>query len=321
MDGNTLCAPGYDGIACASCAFSYFRLGTVCKKCLPTYLKWMIVVFSSLLIVGIIWRLRRNISKIPYSVRIATTWFQMFSLFPLLSRKWPQSILSLFSVSKFVSFDLQYFGFECDVSVGYWFVWAVKLSAPLILFLIPMTLVLVTRTLAVQTWATAVEVQKWLIAFVFFLNLFYTSIFGAILEPFNCVLQGDGLYYMMANPSQKCFDSSWNAKIPSAIFFVIVYVFVFPVLSLWAYISGRRSPDKLCFSILTHLLTPYRKEAQLWEWFKLAYKLMFVVVRDLGLFSQATRQTLAVCLIMAMLCADLICAPFSRRSVNLMSVL
>jgi hypothetical protein len=321
--GNTTCAVGYDGIACANCAASYFRLGTLCKKCLPTAAKWSIIIISGLLMSGVAWRLRNSISRIPTSVRIAMSWFQMFSLFSLLSKKWPEAVLTLFNFSKFMSLELQYFGFECDLSVGYWFVWALKLSMPLFILLAPIVLMLLRRMPRFESYRFVQESPKTLNAFTFFLNFFYTCILGTVFEPFNCIIQGDGKYYMIANPSQVCFDQSWHAKIPGAVFFALFYVIAFPAIFLWIYFTQHHSSTRNSFlgSLISFLLVPYKKELQFWEWIKLAYKFFFVLIRDVGTFSSDTRQLFAVSLILTMLCLEILCTPFAKKEVNTMSIL
>eukprot|EP00475_Leptophrys_vorax_P009025 TRINITY_DN15923_c1_g1_i2.p2 TRINITY_DN15923_c1_g1~~TRINITY_DN15923_c1_g1_i2.p2 ORF type:complete len:144 (-),score=24.07 TRINITY_DN15923_c1_g1_i2:340-723(-) len=127
---------------------------------------------------------------------------------------------------------------------------------------------------------------------------------------------------MSANPSQRCFELSWNTKLPAAIFFVIVYILVFPGISLWIFFSQKRgSCDSLLAPLLSHLLVPYRKEVQFWEWVKLVYKLAFVMVRDVGFLSSDTRQIVAVFIIIILLCLEILWTPFVKRVVNIMSIL
>jgi hypothetical protein len=321
--GNTTCAVGYDGIACSNCAETYFRLGTLCRKCLPTGVKWSIIIVSSLLLLGVAWRLRDRILRVPTSVRIAMSWFQMFSLFSLLSRKWPQAILTLFNFSKFMSLELQYFGFECDLSVGYWFVWAMKLSMPLFILLVPTILMFLRRMPRFQSNHFVQESPRILNAFTFFLNFFYTCIFGTVFEPFNCIIQGDGKYYMVANPSQVCYDRSWYAKVPGAVFFALLYVIAFPATSLWIYFTQHHRSTRKSFlgSLLSFLLVPYKQDLRFWEWIKLAHKFLFVIIRDMASFSSDTRQLLAFVVILTMLCLEILFTPFAKKEVNTMSVL
>jgi hypothetical protein len=269
------------------------------------------------------WKLRNRIVRIPISVRIAMSWFQMFSLFTLLSRKWPQEILSLFNLSKFASLEIQYFGFECDVSVGYWFVWATKLSLPLIMLIIPLILAFLSRFPAFASFSAVHHSEKAIFAFSFFLNFFYTSILGSVFEPFNCIRQNDGNTYMSANPSQKCSESSWNSKLPAAVFFAVVYLLAFPGISLWMYVSKRQGVriNSSFESLLAILLAPYRKEIQFWEWIKFLHKFAFILVRDVGSLTSDARQTFATVLILGMLCMEMLWTPFARKHTNLVSAL
>jgi hypothetical protein len=262
-------AAGYEDTACSKCSIGFFRLGNSCKKCIPAAAKWAVVVVSLIIVIIVIRRLWAYISRVPISVRVAMYWFQMFSLLPLLSDKWPAQLMTLFDIAKFGNLEFQYFGFDCDLKVTFWFTWCLKLMFPLGLLVFILSVWIVRKYGPLERYNIR-EIRKMLHIFVFFLSFFYTSVLGSVLEPFNCIQQTDGFFYLKASPSVKCFDDVWRNYLPLSIIFIVTYVLIFPLISLGSFFCYRKNLQDERFSgIYNSLINSYRPGFEYWEWNRL----------------------------------------------------
>jgi hypothetical protein len=130
--GSTSCLTGYEGVACNEWSRNYVRLGTSCKKCLNGAVKWVIIICSAVLIVLVGRKLLNSKFRIPVIIRVSMSWFQILSLFPLLSDRWPETLKVFFNIATFSNLEIQFFGFDCDLNITFWFTWTLKLISPLI---------------------------------------------------------------------------------------------------------------------------------------------------------------------------------------------
>jgi hypothetical protein len=329
--GETYCSLGYEGVGCSKCSSGYFRLGNSCKKCISEALKWTVIVISSIVLVLVSRKLWATISRIPISVRVAMSWFQMFALLPLLSDKWPSQLSVLFDIAKIGNLEFQYFGFDCDLKVTFWFTWLAKLWFPVILLAIIFCFWLMQKLSKMEF-----EIHKMLNVIVFFVNFFYTSIFGSVLEPFNCVEQTDGSYDMKVSPDIKCFEESWKSYLPSSIFFILFYVFLLPLISFFAFIPYQASQDHLFAGIYQAMTNPYRLGCEFWEWIRLVsdtflalanskaaqiFKFVFVLIRDVTYIDEGVKKLLIIALVTISLLLDASHQPFKNLATNHVSSL
>jgi hypothetical protein len=163
------------------------------------------------------------------------------------------------------------------------------------------------------------EIHKMLNVIVFFVNFFYTSIFGSVLEPFNCVEQTDGSYDMKVSPDIKCFEESWNSYLPSSIFFILMSFFCL-----------------LFAGIYQAMTNPYRLGCEFWEWIRLVsdtflalanskaaqiFKFVFVLIRDVTYIDEGVKKLLIIALVTISLLLDASHQPFKNLATNHVSSL
>jgi hypothetical protein len=279
-NGSTTCSEAYTGFLCGDCKSGYFRLGKECRKCLNSWAKWIIILISIVILLVVLRKLYKQLEKIPYEIKVALSWFQFLALFPTLSNSWPQAFTPFFNFSKLSNLDIQYFGFDCDLDAIFWTTWTFKLIVPLILFILICVMRLVNNFF-LESREKSFPVRRSLFVFTFFLAFFYTSILGSVFEPFNCIYQADGSYYMFASPSLQCFDKKWYSYLPLASVFIFAYIIFFPIISFAFFFKYRHDLENEKFASIFHsLVQPYKKGAEFWEWIKWAFKVLFVLGRD-----------------------------------------
>lgn len=102
-------------------------------------------------------------------------------------------------------------------------------------------------------------------------------------EPFNCVYQaGSEKYIMYKNPSQNCFEGTWNDAIGVSIASLLVYVVAVPSI-LFGIIYKNQADlfNKRKLAYLGVLVHPYRYSLGHWELVNLVRKILIVCTVNL----------------------------------------
>jgi hypothetical protein len=130
------------------------------------------------------------------------------------------------------------------------------------------------------------------------LTLLSTLLLSNAFEIFNCVEQGGGNYVLLIDPSITCYDRVWQRYIILDAFFILLYI-VFPALTvLYLGFRYRKEPSQLR-ARLQVFCSPYKDGCELWEFFRIFCKLVFVLWRDMIVMDRATR-TLILLLILGL---------------------
>ena len=70
-----------------------------------------------------------------------------------------------------------------------------------------------------------------LVAFIFFVNLFYINIISSIVELFDCAPQPDGSSTLRAHPEMNCYSDEWYELLPFAIGGLVFFGFGLPLFT------------------------------------------------------------------------------------------
>jgi hypothetical protein len=311
--GSTVCADGYDGRGCLQCADRFFRIGLKCLPCLNTAGRWSIISMLFLLAVFACWKLTQAHGRIPVVVRISFSWLQVLSLFALISSNWPKSLAGLFDVSSFLNGEIQLFGFNCD-KFTFWSVWLLKLFVPIPMFLV----------LGVFNFLSAVKqnkrvsgtrvISEKLPAMLYSLTLLSTMVYNAIFQVFYCTEVKHGEWVLVSDPAVKCYDASWNRYLVIDILAMIVYVAFLPLFAFF-YIKSRVK-NQSDVENLKMIISPYKQGLEYWEIVKLGYKLIFILLRNVGGFDPVVKQFVLFLALVIQLHLDSKICPYKRTDAN-----
>jgi hypothetical protein len=119
----------------------------------------------------------------------------------------------------------------------------------------------------------------------------YTYLVSNSLSPFNCLASrsssGEVIYFMVGNPTARCYDSEWNSHLLSVVFFSFVYGVVFPVAILIEFFKHRNGIDEPDFGFrYGSLIFLYKRVYFFWELVSMLKRASFVVATQF-LSSQA----------------------------------
>jgi hypothetical protein len=310
--GNTSCASGYSGKACSDCGMGWFRVGTRCQKCLPAVVRWILAFFAFVFIVFLCWRLANVQDRLPLSVKIAFQWIQMLGLYGQISDKWPQSLRTLFNISSFSNVEIQYLGFSCSGGISFWQMWVLKLFMPIGFFcLLVGSSYLRGRGDLTKRMSLFLVIKQRLSRMLFSMTLLATLIFSTLFQVFNCVQQLDGTYFLFSDPSVKCYDQVWKAYISLDAIFILAYVILLPGFGLYYVMKYRNNKDYE--ETLAPFVRSYRNGAEYWEFLRLFYKLIFVLLRDTISMDSSSRVLVLVAVLFAEIYIENRLHPFKDR--------
>jgi hypothetical protein len=97
----TICAEGYEDSACGKCSFGFYRSDGRCKKCPGAIVKVFTFIGVALVIGYVLYRFIKSSASIPPDVRLAIKCIQTIALFPNITTKWPNAVLSLLQIYSF----------------------------------------------------------------------------------------------------------------------------------------------------------------------------------------------------------------------------
>eukprot|EP00475_Leptophrys_vorax_P014668 TRINITY_DN20946_c0_g1_i2.p1 TRINITY_DN20946_c0_g1~~TRINITY_DN20946_c0_g1_i2.p1 ORF type:complete len:369 (-),score=69.87 TRINITY_DN20946_c0_g1_i2:154-1260(-) len=296
-------------------------MGQRCKQCLPEGVRILIILLAVILMIVACWKLTLIEDRIPPSVKVMFTWFQFLGLYDQLSSNW-QALTVLFNINNIFNADIQYFGFSCGTSLKFWGIWVLKLFIPPTLFaaLVLANFVRMKRqnpAAPISFYQDAVLSRLHTILFTI-MTLLSTMIFGTLFQMFNCVVQVDGVAVLSSDPSILCYDKTWNGYVAVAVMFVIAYVLVLPGWGFHYIYKNRSNPDAA--QRLQPFIKPYREGLEFWEFVRLAFRLLFVVFRDVAAIDQSNKVLVLIFLLMAQIMTEINFQPFKSKMISEISL-
>jgi hypothetical protein len=316
---DTKCTTGYSGVACSNCATGYFRSGDSCKKCVPAAVQWTIYFALFLVIILVLWKLSSVQGRIPYVWKLTFNWIQMLSLYGVLTDRWPSTLKAIFNVSSVLNLQLEYFGFTCNTGMNFWKLWYLKLCLPLIIFFSVMLIMLFREKKHISSFIDAFRVAKSKLGILsFLLTLFSTLIFSTIFQVFNCIPQSDSSYVLRADPSIFCYTSSWKTSVYGGIFFMFLYCFILPLSGVAVIIKYRKSREDL-LRLMNPFVSPYSEGCEYWEFVKLFWKLVFIILRDTSQLDSLTKTIILGAALVGEHWFEIEMSPYASRTVGRVS--
>jgi hypothetical protein len=105
--------------------------------------------------------------------------------------------------------------------------------------------------------------------FISFMSLLisslYTLLISGAISPFICVSAG-GRFVLASSPSITCFEGEWARYLPSIIFFIILYVLIYPACVSYVFFKNK---NDLSSALMTkdfgHLTDSYKEKYFYWE--------------------------------------------------------
>jgi hypothetical protein len=277
---TVLCSEGYVGDVCSSCESDYFRLSGLCRKCISAGLRWFIVTVSVILGLFVIRILFKKGIRLPSSVKISIFWFQILSMYPMVFEKWPSELMTVFNFLSLTNLNIGYFGLGCDFRKSFFELTFIKLAfSPFIwCFLCAIEAITALRNPGgydrLQENIDKITSQTLLI-----MNLFCLQIFSSLIQPLSCV-ESQGVFYLVADPSIRCFDASWFRSIGGVIFFFAIYMLVIPGFLFRRLYLSQRETTSTFHPLVDNLSASYRKGCKDYELYRIAFKFFFVIIRD-----------------------------------------
>jgi hypothetical protein len=217
---------------------------------------------------------------LPPQLKISLFWFQILSLYPYLFDGWPLELKALFDITGFFNFELGYFGFGCDFNSTFYSFMLVKLSGPVLLWILLACIeVVIQRSFHFR--AKLVTITS---SVLFITNFLSVQIFSTMSQIFGCSKRSDGSFALKADPSISCFDSTWWGFASFDIISILFYCVGLPYFVWITYVKAGRTTANLRFTCyFGHIIVPYRQGACGFEVFRITFRLCFVLIRDLGL--------------------------------------
>jgi hypothetical protein len=336
---QTICGAGYTGRKCGLCiSMRYFRLNGECRSCANEAVKWLFFVFLIILLCYSLLRVSKMKGlRIPYDVRVAYSWMQMISLFPVLFSSWPQKLLNMLRLLSFTNLDLDLVSpgkifflilvslivsTECSMTLTFWPKFFLKLSSPFILISFCGVLMLVDF-LWMKSRKSHEVFEAYSIAFVracvVILSLSYTYMVVEVTKPFNCTKELDGSFSLGASPDVRCYDQEWKNMLPGVSFFLVLYVIILPGLLLSLFIRYRTSLNDQWFKVRFGVLVSYFKPRFFyWEMVLLFKKTCFSLATNVfaSFMSILTRYFTILSFLFVFLMIEVLTLPYSSTYGN-----
>lgn len=191
-------------------------------------------------------------------------------------------LVSFFKFLDFWNFNISIFGFDCGtVLEQYWEVWKLKIFAPFIFSLGYKYLSHSDRKTPLRSLLSA-RISAFCNGYFQAINVFYTLIISAVVEPFLCSPQNDGSYMMVKNPSVQCFSDDWKK---------VLYFYIIPMGILWGLLlpvatsillfkNRRRIESPYFLNYFGFLTQSYRPELYWYEMIMILKKVLFMIVPE-----------------------------------------
>eukprot|EP00475_Leptophrys_vorax_P006867 TRINITY_DN14290_c0_g1_i6.p1 TRINITY_DN14290_c0_g1~~TRINITY_DN14290_c0_g1_i6.p1 ORF type:complete len:685 (-),score=96.30 TRINITY_DN14290_c0_g1_i6:96-2150(-) len=307
------CTFGYTGQLCADCSGNFFRVLGSCRKCLNTYLRISLIIISCFLVLLLVKAALQRI-QLPANVKVTLFWFQLLGIYPMLFDSWPPALASLFDLSGFLNLEIGYFGIGCDFKNSYFLVVVLKLSLPLIAW----ALLNILDLLRQRKQDFRILVLKNTSHVLLMANFLSLQLLSTMFQIFKCSRTKS----LVMDPSISCFSSDWKIYVAVNSLFILVYLLFIPTVTWVLYCKCSKNVQHPEFSSLYgQLFKSYRKGCEGFECFKLLFKLMLVVIRDLLSVSNIGKSTLYMCLFVWQIWIESFYRPYESSESNDLSLL
>lgn len=330
------CSTGYEGNLCQPCQDGYSRSGkTACGKCLDNDVNTVRLVFLTIaLIIVLAFMVSSTLRastrpKAEYSIliKIMANYVQIVTLVLGFKLKWPQSVLSLFTVQVSMGgASEQFFSVDCLIAAntGPQDVYYRKM---VMMALIPVLLVAVSVLFwTVVSWRK----RKWVlmgregvatIIIIFFLIL--PTLVDSMFSLFSCMEIDTGAFWLLADLKTKCWDATHSAyMLTVGLPGLIVWVFAVPLLCVGVLTKYRRRLDEIWLKLqYGFLISGYRWKCYYWE-FVILYRKVLIIMCGVFISSSIPMQALTIQLVLlSSLLLQLYVRPFTSYHLNMTETL
>eukprot|EP00475_Leptophrys_vorax_P009101 TRINITY_DN15984_c1_g1_i5.p1 TRINITY_DN15984_c1_g1~~TRINITY_DN15984_c1_g1_i5.p1 ORF type:complete len:485 (+),score=75.65 TRINITY_DN15984_c1_g1_i5:1-1455(+) len=312
------CSEGYTGDVCSLCSFNYYRSGLACLSCPTAQVKSITLLTFSVVFMIILFRMVRASSRIPVDARICIQFLQTIALYPSITTKWPNRVLSLMRICSFSNVDIELLSPECAVPMDFWTKQRIKTAIPFVLFGAVSALHFFRSVARMRSFGFDLHQLRLKLsssgAFIF-VSLFTSSV-SATLSPFYCDRQSDRKYILLKNPSIHCFDAVWKSKILFFIIFALIYLVFAPCFCISLFVRHGKDSFIENFGYLT---SPYRRSFSYWELVVLLKRALFAVSNN---FLEASNERLwfPVLILLIFFWFDCATLPYSTRISNELNI-
>jgi hypothetical protein len=313
--GTTICSSGYSGEICAECSDNFFRSSGKCLKCISEIARYIILSISAVLIIFAFAKLSQYQQVLPFSLKLALYWFQIFALFPTLSTSWPSNLFSFLDFTRIFNIDIGFIGISCDIQNSPYFpILYAKLLFPLFLFFS-----LLFHRYFLSKHGKEFSYDSSFSALVFVLNFFSIQLLSSMLEIFNCTKLEDDHYVLTNYPTIQCYAKDWNSGIVVVSVFLFAYLILLPLMILLYYFRTRTAKKE--FTLFAPFLQSYREGYSWFEIIKFCSKLVFVITRDILPISSSSKITLLMFMLLLSVSLESLYRPFKSSVLNSISTL
>ncbi|KNC55113.1 uncharacterized protein AMSG_10713 [Thecamonas trahens ATCC 50062] len=311
--GSGMCATGYEGQLCASCAAGYFSLRGRCYRCKTEANTAVMVVIVAVVAVVLAILLGFNLSdSVRYkfaAAMIGLNALQISAIYGQLELEWGDWAELYFEAISSFNLNLELTSPECSLGREV-DVWVIKLVLTLLLpIAVAACLALVAGGAALLAssgigWLGRKSVREVGNAYVRTLFqtlvLLYLPLSSAAFRLFDCRRNEAGSW-VLARTARRCYDSKWWALLPIALTGVVAYALAIPSAVVWVLKRRRAELDQLTF-VLRYGFLVGRFTASAW-WFEAAImgrKLVVVVCMTFFVGDDSKASAAAVSLAVAL---------------------
>jgi hypothetical protein len=207
--------------------------------------------------------------------------------------------------------------------MGYWTQYSIQALAPLILFGVLFFIGALKHV--IFCWknrhfikavykSEASPFERSFAFYLFFLTSLFTFIASVAFSPFRCFQQVDGLYTLISNPSEDCYDGVWFSHI-WVIAFALLFIIAVPVIIFFllrSYRGGFQSNEFVWrFGLLTNI---YKDKYYYWELMSMFRKTLIVVFVDLlGNYSRYVKTFLLIIFLVSWMSLEAWVEPYKHE--------
>ena len=329
-DLQGVCAQGYKGNLCQSCAEDYSRTGlNRCGLCPSNDVNIVRLVFVTaamiILLSLMVWTtLRSSLGpKAIHSIliKILVNYFQLVFLVTQFKLNWPGPVNDLFNAQQEAGgATAQAYSFDCLLQNGSnenpFFTKLIFMSVlPLPLLVI---VGLVWLCIALKSRKMIYIHRECKATFVILYFLILPDLVQAFFSLLNCDEIEQGEYWLVADMDIRCWDSTHSLySLALGIPAIVIWVFAVPLGCLMTLIRNRRQQDELWFKMRYGFLTNgYMRKRYYWE-FVILYRKVLIIICSVFLSGTIAVQALTVELILFLfLLLQARVSPYTTKQLN-----
>jgi hypothetical protein len=149
--------------------------------------------------------------------------------------------------------------------------------------------------------------------FLVLITMSYAYVIVEAARPFSCRRNPNGTYTLVSSPDLDCYDKEWFSHAGVVVFFILIYVVVFPGALLWAFFKFKDRVGTPWFNIrFGVVVAQFKDEHYFWEMVVLLKRALFSVIANIigPVVNSATKLFLVTCLIFGFLVVEIVFLPF-----------